>query len=57
MNDPKSFLAAIILLVFLAWAFIQGGWRTVGVPLVPLTVLVASLTIMVILRLVGLWMW
>lgn len=58
MNDPKSLFVAIFLFMLLVWMFIRGDWRTGPLaPFVPFTVLVASLTVMVILRLLGLWMW
>lgn len=51
MNDPKAFLAAIVLVALLVWFFIQGGWRSAH------GALTIALTIMVVLRLVGLWAW
>lgn len=51
MISPLSLLAVIILVALTVWIFVQGGWRS------PSTALLIALTILIVLRLLGLWEW
>lgn len=49
--EPKALLAVIILVALLVWFFIQGGWRSATGGLL------IAITILVVLRLLGIWVW
>lgn len=49
--DPKTLIAAVVLICLIVWMFIQDAWRS------PSSALLIALAILVIVRLLGLWAW